>query len=78
MKWHWAIAYCGDPRTFIGQCIAKNGLLKRVPHEQMDVQTDKVPLEWMLDPHGHRLNVGEKNVIVEGAQKPSIEKPVAP
>ena len=44
----------------------------------MNVQTDKVPLDWMLDPHGHRLNVGEKNVIVEGAQKPSIEKPVAP
>ena len=74
MKWHWAKAYCSDPCTLIGQCIAKNGLLKRVPNEQ----TDKVPLEWMLDPHGHRLNVGEKNVIVEGAQKPSIEKPVAP
>ena len=23
---HLAIAYCGDPRTLIGQCIAKNGL----------------------------------------------------
>ena len=26
MKWHWAIAYCSDPCTLIGQCIAKNGL----------------------------------------------------